>query len=223
MGTLLQNPSNVPVSVSADWETLVNTNAAGNAGKNMISMTNWDGGTLAPSVAAGSIIEIGGSLAYFETEQLPGGIATGVNYLKFTVSGTTVTPVWTLTAPTWDAAKGGWYSGSDRYSGHFCYQTGGSYSLKETLKPYGDLSPYYKRVDFTFSGGGKTVPHTIPNGYTNIYDIRYTYKIASLTRAYPNDYLNYDLAYYWDNTNVVISGNHDSGWLGSLHIWYKLF
>lgn len=169
MGQLLPNPKNVPTSVSEDWETLLGTNAAGNAGKNMISMTNWDGGTLAPSVAAGSIIEIGGSLAYFETEQLPGGIATGVNYLKFTVSGTTVTPIWTLTAPTWDAAKGGWYSGSDRYSGNVCYQSGGAYSRKYIQEQLGLISTlvfYDIQAETT-----RTLIHGITNGLSRIVSI----------------------------------------------------
>jgi hypothetical protein len=224
MGQLIQNPSSVPVSVAADWETLLNVNSAGNVGFNAISLTNWDAGTLAPAIAAGSMIEINGSIAYFQNQEaISGGQAGAVCYLWFTVTGTNVSASWDATVPAWNPAKNGWYSGISRSSGHYCYQTGGAYSFKETLKPYGDLSPYYKRVSFTFTGGGITVPHTIPNGYTNIYDLRYTYKITSLTRAYPNDYLNYAQAYYWDNTNVVINGNHDSGWLGSLHIWYKLF
>lgn len=201
MGTLLQNPSNVPVSVSADWETLVNTNAAGNAGKNMISMTNWDGGTLAPSVAAGSIIEIGGSLAYFETEQLPGGIATGINYLKFTVSGTTVTPVWTLTAPTWDAAKGGWYSGSDRYSGHVVLVSGSSYEQKYIMGRQGEIctAALYNRG----SGNVRTFAHGIANALSRIIsvDATYEYRVDQYWAMFSPTVGG---SIYWTDTNLTV-------------------
>jgi hypothetical protein len=130
MGQLLSNPSSVPVSVAADWETLLNVNSAGNVGFNAISLQNWDSGTLAPAIAAGSMIEINGSIAYFQNQEAIGGIQTGVNYLQFVVSGTTVTPSWTLTAPAWNADKAGWFVGSNRASGHVCYQSGGAYSEK---------------------------------------------------------------------------------------------
>lgn len=130
MGSFLPSPKNVPTSVTDDWQPAINRDAAGNVGFNAISLTNWDGGTLAPALAAGSMIEIAGSIANFPAQESILGAATGVNYLIFNVSGSTVTPAWSLTAPTWNAARNGWYAGSIRYSGHACYFSGGAYSEK---------------------------------------------------------------------------------------------
>ena len=133
MGTILINPKNVPTSVEDDWTTLVNVNAAGNVGYNAITLTNWDASTLAPAVAAGSMIEINGSICYFAAEEAIGNIATGVNYLRFTVSGSTVTPVWSLTGPTWSAGHNAWMDGGIRYSGHRVTLEGGAYYLKNKM------------------------------------------------------------------------------------------
>ena len=164
MGQLLPNPSNVPVSVSGDWEPLVNVNAAGNVGFNALSLTNWDAGTLAPAIAAGSLIEIDGSIAYFQTDEVIAGAADGLNYLQFVVSGTTVTPSWTLTPPTWSFQHGAWMIGGNRASGHSMVRKAGLFINKtcklQTFENGADVQLAYK-----YFTGQKTVQTlNIPHG-----------------------------------------------------------
>jgi len=134
MGSLLTNPSSVPVSVTADWQPLLARDSAGNFGLNMITLTNWDTSTTAPQVAAGSKIDIMGSIASFPADEAIGGSpADGTVWLEFVVNGTAVTAQWTNTAPTWDAGKGQWAAGGNVYSGHNCVKSGASYTVKNLI------------------------------------------------------------------------------------------
>lgn len=109
-------------------------------GYQAISLTNF-GNTSEPQIAAGSKVEIGSSLFEFTAlESITGwsGIAVSSNvYIKLTVSGSSVTASFTTTAPTWDTAKQGWYSGSDRYIGGLWKDSAGNYSRKWIYPPNG--------------------------------------------------------------------------------------
>lgn len=135
MGAILTNPKDTPTSVVDDWQTLVARDAVSYYGKNKVSLTNWDSLTLAPEVAQGSVIDIDGSIATFIADESIGGSPSdGAIWLKFVVSGSTVTAEWTGTAPTWYADKSGWYNASgERYSGHSCTLASSAYSLKNVL------------------------------------------------------------------------------------------
>ena len=164
MGVFLTNPKDVPISVTEDWQPLLNINAAGNVGFNAISLTNWNGSTLAPAIAAGSMIEIDGSIALFDVEQAITGIATGINYLAFSVSGATVTPVWAQTAPAWNPAKNGWYSASgQRCSGHRVTLESSDYYYKNKIRDgYGGLTNIPDYAD----PAGRYAQYSLPdNGY----------------------------------------------------------
>lgn len=204
MGQLIQNPSTVPVSVAADWETLLNVNSAGNVGFNAITLTNWDAGTLAPAIAAGSMIEINGSIAYFQNEEAIGpGQAGAVCYLWFTVTGTNVSASWDATVPAWNPAKNGWYSGISRSSGHVCYQTGGAYSEKFYINPHRQIS--FKVFSGTTISGGVTFtqPHRIPNGEAKIFSCEVF--IKSSTSYIPvTGFAETNSTYSFDNTNVYV-------------------
>jgi hypothetical protein len=120
-------------------------------GYQAISLTNF-ALTTEPQIAAGSKIEIGGALFEFTALESGTGWAGIANssqvYFKLTVSGATVTWSYTVTAPTWDTAKQGWYSGSDRYFGGCYKDSGGNYTKKflyressggiQNLREYGD-------------------------------------------------------------------------------------
>jgi hypothetical protein len=217
MGQLLSNPSSVPVSVAADWETLLIVNASGNVGFNAISLTNWDAGTLAPAIAAGSMIEINGSIAYFQNQEAIGGIQTGVNYLQFVVSGTTVTPSWTLTAPAWNAAKAGWYAGINRASGHVCYQSGGAYSEKHIIHPHGQTS--FKYWTFTYTAGTPAyfAAHNIPGGAAAIRTCEAYYLDGA--NWYPLYAVDNAFVIYTDTSFAVFSAGQ-SGRSGKVAIGY---
>ncbi len=95
-----------------------------------ISLTHYDD-NLEPQIAAGSVVEIGGALFEFSAlESITGwsGISNNSDvYIKLTVSGVSVTASFTTTAPTWDTAKQGWYSGTERYIGGLRKDGSGNY------------------------------------------------------------------------------------------------
>jgi hypothetical protein len=111
----------------------VNQVIAQRLGWQSLSFTHFSD-TSEPLLAAGSKVEIGGALYEFTAdESITGwsGISVSSNvYVKLTVSGASVTAAFTTTAPTWDTAKQGWYSGSDRYVGGLYKDSGGNYTLK---------------------------------------------------------------------------------------------
>lgn len=136
MGSIVTNPKDTPTSVVDDWQTLIARDAKGYAGANKVSLTNWDDSTTAPQIAQGSLIDIDGSMAQFAADEAIGGSPSdGEIWLKFVVSGSTVTPEWTNTAPTWYADKAGWYNATgERYSGHYCQLASGLYSDKRRAR-----------------------------------------------------------------------------------------
>ncbi|KPJ86337.1 MAG: hypothetical protein AMS17_12890 [Spirochaetes bacterium DG_61] len=100
------------------------------------SLTNFDNES-EPQIAAGSVIEISGSLFKFDSNDSIGGTPTSgqINYIILEVSGSgdeqTVSGSWTTTAPSWNDAKQGWYdaTGNKRYVGK-CYYDGLNYTDK---------------------------------------------------------------------------------------------
>jgi hypothetical protein len=88
-------------------------------GYNGISLTNAAiGNTAEPSIAAGSKVEIGGALYEFTGDETCTGwaglSASAISYILLTPSGASVAGSYTNTAPTWDAARQGWYTGTNR-------------------------------------------------------------------------------------------------------------
>ncbi len=82
-----------------------------------LSMTNF-GNTSEPAIAAGSVVEIGGSLFVFTSnEAITGWGAIGNDtdcYIRLPYNGA-LTAEFTTVAPTWSASKQGWYDGIKRY------------------------------------------------------------------------------------------------------------
>jgi hypothetical protein len=81
---------------------------------NLSNLTN----TSVPDVVVGSAFEVGGSIYEVDTaDETPTGWAGIANdnqvYIKFDASAESL--VFTTTAPSYSSAKGGWYSGDDRY------------------------------------------------------------------------------------------------------------
>ncbi|RKZ08419.1 hypothetical protein DRQ25_09110 [Candidatus Fermentibacteria bacterium] len=127
-GSIIGAP-NSPPTADADWDKVVNNYVVGGKGQNSISLTNWvSANTTLPAIAAGSSIEINGAFATFGTETAITGGSSGTIYLYIDVTTTPGTPLpkFTNSAPTWDDAKGGWYSSNDRYTGHFMTWNGAS-------------------------------------------------------------------------------------------------
>jgi hypothetical protein len=106
-----------------------------------LSLTNYDNNSV-PQIAAGSVVEISGSLFQFSSNDSIGGTPSSdnVNYIMLEVSGSgdsqTVAGTWTTTAPTWNDAKKGYYDagGTKRYVGE-CYYDGTNYQGKTVYPP----------------------------------------------------------------------------------------
>jgi len=142
-GAILTAPLD-PLTTAADWTNLLAINERPNMGREAVSLTEWaSGNTNKPEIAAGSVIEIDGSIAYYATQTALtdiGGLTDGWCYIKHVVSGTVVTPTLTNTWGTWDTAKQGYYDGSgNRYSLFAMYRSGAVtkiYSYKSIFEPH---------------------------------------------------------------------------------------
>lgn len=103
-------------------------------GYQAISLTNFTSDTLEPAIAAASKVEIGGALFEFASDEALTGWAGIANssdvYIHLTVTGASVAASFSTTAPTWDDAKQGWYSGAVRVIGGLYKDSSGNYSLK---------------------------------------------------------------------------------------------
>jgi len=78
-------------------------------GQHQVSLTNYNT-TAESQVAAGSVIEIGGALYNFDSNELiTGSPSDGTVYIMAVPSGDIVTCAYTNTAPTWSDSKQGWY------------------------------------------------------------------------------------------------------------------
>lgn len=119
---------------SSEWTDFVNR-----SGKTLIgvgtslqtfTLTNWDSGTLKPEVAAGSLIEVGGSLyqADIDTELTDEtGLVDGTCHIKLVPNGDGSEVAPTLTndnIPAWDQIKSGWYDGVDKFLPYEFIQSG---------------------------------------------------------------------------------------------------
>ena len=194
MGELLTPVPTTPNDVTDSWQPLVESNVMSSYGMNVVTLTEWSASTIIPSIAQGSAIDIDGSTARFVTTEAIGGApANGTVYVKFIVSGSTVTAELTATAPTWDNTKGGWYNGSgERYSGHMMVKNGTAYTLKALL-------PQNNSTQTVESGGGGLLTkllavtrdattsqffsHGIPNGNDRIMGIS-SFAYISLNNAW---------------------------------------
>lgn len=112
-GVKIDNFSTSDVNLTAIMDTLQATRQ----GHFRLSLTEMDT-TTEPKIAAGSIIDLNGSLVYFDADETIGGTATdGTLYVKLIYSSSTVTAEYTSTAPTFDTSKNGWY-GTGASAGH---------------------------------------------------------------------------------------------------------
>jgi len=121
-------------------------------GYQAITLTNFSDNLNLPAIAAGSKVEIAGSLFDITADEAIsgwGGIANSTAvYIMLTVSGSSFTATFVTAAPTWDTAKQGWYSGLNRYIGGLYKDGGGNYTKKylfrassggvQNFREYGD-------------------------------------------------------------------------------------
>jgi len=107
-------------------------------GQHQVSLTNYNT-TAESQVAAGSVIEIGGALYKFDSnESITGTPSDGTVYIMAVPSGDSVTCAYTNTAPTWSDSKQGWYgtgaTANNRYL-EFNITKSGTVWYKTTFDP----------------------------------------------------------------------------------------
>lgn len=106
-------------------------------GYQAISLTHYDD-NLECEIAAGSLVEVGGALFKFESnESITGWAGIGNNndvYIKLVPSGTTITAAFVTAAPTWSTSKQGWYVDNDRYVGALYKDGSGNYTQKHLFR-----------------------------------------------------------------------------------------
>ena len=145
-GSIITMPNNG----DSDWSSFVTIVEQTIRGYMGVSLSNL-AGTGAPQIQDCSVIEIGGSIYQFTTAETITGwpsAAGTTEYIAAVPAGSTVTVIYTTTAPDWSGAKGGWYSGNNRYIGAVEWGGSATYSDKfiyhrymdntDALKLYGD-------------------------------------------------------------------------------------
>jgi len=170
-GIKIDNFSTSDVNLTA----IMATAQAMRQGHFKLSLTEMDTTTI-PKIAAGSIVDLNGSLVYFDADEVIGGTPVdGVTYIKLIYSGGVVTTEWTATAPSFNSSKNGWYGVSTNsghryiskmikstasYTGKILYDTSNIPYIYETL-----VDNYYGNWNLSET---KTVVLTFTN---NIYGI----------------------------------------------------
>jgi len=150
-----------PAYKATDWQSFGTQVEKQRLGFIAISLTNYNNDSV-PQIAAGSVVEISGSLFIFESNDSIGGTPTSdsLNYVMLEVSGSgdsqTVSGSWTTTAPTWNDGKQGYYDATEnkRCVGG-CYYDGTNYTDKwiylkpqdhTTIRRNGSLRPLRNKV-----------------------------------------------------------------------------
>jgi hypothetical protein len=109
-------------------------------GQHQVSLTNYDT-TAESQVAAGSVIEIGGALYTFDSnESITGSPSDGTVYIMAVPAGDSVTCAYTNTAPTWSDSKQGWYgtggTANNRYLEFFIIKSGSDWIKQSSKENY---------------------------------------------------------------------------------------
>jgi hypothetical protein len=150
-------------------EIVANQVEAQRFGYQAISLTHMTDG-VAPEVAQGSMIEIGGALFEATGNDAIAGLAGIANssavYLKYAVTGTSAAASATIVAPTWDTNRQGWYDGDDRYFGGLYKDGSGNYIAKSVWPSNPNADPI--GTIKMFDGLGWADNCTLPGWYACI-------------------------------------------------------
>lgn len=188
----------------AQIEVVANQIEAQRLGYQGISLTHYDD-TSEPQIAEGSKVEIGGALFGFSANESITGWGSIANdsdvYIKLTVSGTSVTASFTTSAPSWDTAKQGWYSGSDRYVFYLRKDASGNYADKAILPdtPHRQLEgsrmvlPFYVGTGATQNYSSDVLASTTSTSYVQLKElvipfsgtVNVYFVVGSSTGGYP--------------------------------------
>lgn len=144
-------------------------------GYNALTLTQMST-TNVPAIAAGSKIEVGGTLFKFDAEEaISGSPSDGTVYIMLVPSGSSITAQFTNTAPTWSDSKQGWYgtggSAGNRYVLYVIQKKSSGY-IKQKIRTFKTL--------FHVSGFKNISSTTAPGEYNVItQDLMSEYNTAT--------------------------------------------
>ncbi len=168
-----------PTAGSTDWTDLSVIINNMMQGFMSLSLTNYDT-TGDPSIAAGSQIEVAGSLFTFASTETISGTSnpstSNINYIMVTTSSSSITASLSTDAPTWVPSKSGWYdssTGSIRYIGGMGINSGGKWTYGHTRPERSDtVSKVIDIGDWDMNTASNvTVAHNLGSNWTNIRNI----------------------------------------------------
>jgi hypothetical protein len=136
-----------------DWSAFVARTTQQGGGFMCIALSSMnDSG--APAVLAGSRIEINGAFYKCTANEGIGGTAAAnaVNYIYAVPSGASCSFAYSPAAPSFDPAKGGWYSGNNRAIAKLFF-TGNQFNGKVILDSYDAMSKVNTEQPIPTSGG----------------------------------------------------------------------
>jgi hypothetical protein len=184
-------------------------------GQHQVSLTNYNT-TAESQVAAGSVIEIGGALYKFDSnESITGSPSDGTVYIMAVPSGDSVTCAYTNTAPTWSDSKQGWYgtgaTANNRYLDYALNKNSSAWNLKDRLS----IDCYNRKNEnlLYYASGSQviTATNTIIQFPAKSYDIGTSYNTTTHKYIVPEDgtYVinhNFSLSSVATGTVVLVAG-----------------
>ena len=182
-------------------------------GQHQVSLTNYST-TAESQVAAGSVIEIGGALYKFDSnESITGSPSDGTVYIMAVPSGDSVTCAYTNTAPTWSDSKQGWYgtggTANNRYIGGVT-KSGTSWTNKFLLLDKNGLGLLFYKNTFALGFLQNLIFNTLTVEDLQMYGIGYKL-LFSWTSVNSSQSATFKIlkpmrvaGYVWNNNSLYI-------------------
>jgi hypothetical protein len=178
-------------SVDSNITEMQLTEDASFIGLHTVSLTNYKT-TTAPTIAAGSKVEVNGALYGFSSaETITGSPSDGVVYIIIIPAGATCTAQFTNTAPTWSDAKQGFYGtgGAATYRYLEYYMVKASASYTKYRMTYDDVMIM------------ATIASTVGN-ITTLNSTTANITTANITTVNVSDWLRYTPTQIYHTTNT---------------------
>jgi hypothetical protein len=171
MAGLLPTPTNVPEAVSTGYQRQNTNFNAVTVGHSNIEIGNINNSNT-PTIVGGSVIEVnGGIYRASSTETITNASNAGLsppasnaqNYIYAVPGESSLSWQYSSSAPTWNAAKGGWYNGNNRAVVKL-FLSGTQYNGKVILDSYNAMQQVNTEQTIPTTGG---VAITIPGYVAN--------------------------------------------------------
>lgn len=164
-------------------------NLAGiNTGYNALTLTQMSTTTV-PAIAAGSKIEVGGTLFKFDSEEaISGSPSDGTVFIMLIPSGSSITAQFTNTAPTWSDSKQGWYGTGG--SAGYRYWPGKIVKASSTYTKELFSTSLISQSTFSSSTGALTTPGIVGNLalFTGVSVLTGSLSTSPATVSYPSGF-----------------------------------